>query len=95
MFTHTPSHTSTLTRPHTHPHTHTLTHVHTHTHTPSHTHTHTHTLSADVEWKSVAYGAPCIQLMKETTDHNSPFNIKIVIAEVESGETQILGDSSL
>ena len=41
--------------------------------------------TADVEWKSVAYGAPCIQLMKETTDHNSPFNIKIVIAEVESG----------
>jgi len=24
--------------------------------------------------------------MKETTDHNSPFKIKIVIAEVESGE---------
>lgn len=60
---------------------------HTHPNTPSHP----HPLTADVEWKSVAYGAPCIQLMKETTDHNSPFNIKIVIAEVESGERQMLG----
>ena len=39
----------------------------------------------DAEWKSVAYGAPCIQLMRETTKHNCPFHIKIVIAEVESG----------
>ena len=81
MFTHTPSHT--------HPHAYLYTHPHTYIFT------HTHTLTADVEWKSVAYGAPCIQLMKETTDHNSPFNIKIVIAEVESGETQILRDASL
>ncbi len=37
------------------------------------------------QWKSLAYGAPCIQLMRETTAHNSPFHIKLVIAEVESG----------
>ena len=39
----------------------------------------------DAEWKPVAYGAPCIQLMRESTKHNCPFHIKIVIAEVESG----------
>ncbi len=43
-------------------------------------------LSTDTQWKSLAYGAPCIQLMRETTEHNSPFHIKIVIAEVESGK---------
>ncbi len=47
-------------------------------------HMYTYTVG-DAEWKSVAYGAPCIQLTKETTDPNSPFSIKIVIAEVESG----------
>ena len=34
----------------------------------------------------MAYGAPCIQLMRESTKHNCPFHIKIVIAEVESGK---------
>ena len=52
--------------------------------TPSHTHP--HTLTGDAEWRSVAYGAPCLQLMRLTTEHNSPFKMKIVMAEVESGE---------
>ena len=60
------------------------THLHTHTHTHLHTHTHT---SGDAEWKSLAYGVPCIQLARENTEHNSPFHIKLVIAEVESGTT--------
>ena len=33
----------------------------------------------------MAYGAPCIQLTRESTAQNSPFHMKIVIAEVESG----------
>ena len=44
------------------------------------------TLGGDSEWKSVAYGVPCILLMRETVENNSPFYIKLVIAEVESGE---------
>ena len=47
-------------------------------------------LPGDAEWKNLAYGAPCIQLMRETTEHNSPFHIKIVIAEVESGKWKAL-----
>lgn len=43
------------------------------------------TPTSNAQWRSVAYGAPCIQLMRETTEHNSPFHIKVVIAEVESG----------
>ena len=39
----------------------------------------------DKEWKSMAYGAPCILLLKETPDPDSPFVVKLVIAELESG----------
>ena len=42
--------------------------------------------AGDAEWKSVAYGAPCIQLMREAKDLTAPFSIRIVIAEVESGK---------
>lgn len=37
------------------------------------------------EWSSVAYGAPCIVLLRETTAQDSPFQVKFVIAELESG----------
>ena len=37
------------------------------------------------EWTSMAYGAPCILLLKETAEADSPFVIKLVIAELESG----------
>ena len=44
-------------------------------------------LVGDTEWKSVAYGAPCIQLVRHGNgDPNAPFTIRVVIAEVESGE---------
>ncbi len=38
----------------------------------------------------MAYGVPCIQITRETTEPNSPFNIKIVMAEVESGKEVML-----
>lgn len=37
------------------------------------------------EWSSIAYGAPCIVLLKETTAPDSPFQVKFAIAELESG----------
>ena len=37
------------------------------------------------EWSSIAYGAPCILLLKETTAPDSPFQVKFAIAELESG----------
>lgn len=36
-------------------------------------------------WSSVAYGAPCIVLLRETTAQDSPFQVKFAIAELESG----------
>jgi hypothetical protein len=42
--------------------------------------------AGDAEWRSLAYGAPCIQLVRHgNREDNHPFTIKIVIAEVESG----------
>ncbi len=52
-------------------------------------------LAVDAQWKSLAYGAPCIQLMRENTDHNSPFHIKVVIAEVESGTYKLYYTTTL
>ena len=37
------------------------------------------------EWSSVAYGAPCILLVKHTTAPDSPFQVRLAIVEVESG----------
>ena len=37
------------------------------------------------EWSSVAYGAPCIVLLRDTIALDSPFQVKFVIAELESG----------
>lgn len=37
------------------------------------------------EWSSIAYGAPCILLIRETTATDSPFQVRFVIAELESG----------
>ena len=43
-------------------------------------------VSGDAEWKSVAYGAPCIQLIRHGNGGpNSMFTIRVVVAEVESG----------
>ena len=39
----------------------------------------------DKDWTSMAYGAPCILLLKESAEADSPFIIKLVIAELESG----------
>ena len=44
----------------------------------------------DAEWRSLAYGAPCIQLVQhenENLEQSAAFTIRIVIAEVESGIT--------
>ena len=49
------------------------------------------------EWSSVAYGAPCILLVKHTTAPDSPFQVRLAIVEVESGiviwEEEITADS--
>jgi hypothetical protein len=37
----------------------------------------------DAEWRLLAYGAPCIQLIRDSP--GSAFTIRVVIAEVESG----------
>lgn len=37
------------------------------------------------EWTSVAYGAPCIILLRETIAPDSPFQVRFAIAELESG----------
>lgn len=37
------------------------------------------------EWFEVAYGAPCISLIRETTAPDSSFYVNLVIAELESG----------
>ena len=43
-------------------------------------------VSGAAEWKSVAYGAPCIQLIRHGNGGpNSMFTIRVVVAEVESG----------
>lgn len=39
----------------------------------------------DGKWDSVAVGAPCIILLKETSAPDSPFQVRFAIAEVESG----------
>lgn len=37
------------------------------------------------KWDSVAVGAPCIILLKETSAPDSPFQVRFAIAEIESG----------
>lgn len=45
----------------------------------------------DAEWKSLAYGAPCIQLVRHGNGNitDAIFTIRIVIAEVESGNISL------
>ena len=51
-----------------------------------------HNNGGDAEWKMLAYGVPCILLQRLTTEHNSPFAVKVVIAELETGSVQWEGE---
>ena len=37
------------------------------------------------EWESIAVGAPCILLVKETTAPDSPFQVRLAVVDVKSG----------
>ena len=51
-----------------------------------------HNNGGDAEWKMLAYGVPCILLQRVTTEHNSPFAVKVVTAEYETGTIQWEGE---
>ena len=51
-----------------------------------------HNNGGDAEWKMLAYGVPCILLQRVSTEHNSPFTVKVVIAELETGSIQWEGE---
>lgn len=50
------------------------------------------------EWQSIASGVPCIIKVLESTEENSPFSLKYVLADAESGltvwEEQVTSDAN-
>lgn len=51
-----------------------------------------HNNGGDAEWKMLAYGVPCILLQRVTTEHDSPFAVKVIVAEHETGTIQWEGE---